>query len=86
MHTEMKDMFEESMKNIQEQNQPVSSDAIEMQASKAVEEILNRGKGTQTAALEEEIEKQKQVIEEMKQKESDQISSLQTLETKLIHA
>ena len=57
MHTEMKDMFEESMKNIQEQNQPVSSDAIEMQASKAVEEILNRGKGTQTAALEEEIEK-----------------------------
>ena len=84
-HREMKQIFDETMQNIEAQNRHVPEEAIEIQASKAVDEILTHGAVTKSA-LEEELEKQKQVIAEMKQRESDNQNHVQILEKKLLHA
>ena len=55
-HRDMKQMFDETINNIETQNRHVSSETIEMQATKAVEEILTKGAVNQ-AALQDELEK-----------------------------
>ena len=61
----MKQMFDDTINNMENQNRHVSSEAIEMQATKAVDEILNKGAVSQSA-LHDELEKKKQLIDEMK--------------------
>ena len=50
-----------------------------------MDEILTHGAANKSA-LEEELEKQKQLVEEMKQKEADNINQVQLLEKKLLHS
>ena len=54
----MKQMFDDTINNMENQNRHVSSEAIEMQATKAVDEILNKGALSQSA-LQDELEKKK---------------------------
>ena len=49
------------MQNMEAQNRHVPEEAIEIQASKAVDEIITHGAATKSA-LEEELEKQKQIV------------------------
>lgn len=84
-HREIKQIFDETMQNIEAQNRHVPTKAIEMQASKAVDEILTHG-AVCKSALEEELEKQRQLIEEMKQRETDKLNQVQLLEKKLMHS
>lgn len=66
----MKQMFEDTMLNMEQQNRDLDKRDISQSTSKAVDEILNRGVFSQTA-LTEELEKQKRLVAEMKQTEID---------------
>jgi len=61
----MKQMFEDTMLNMEQQNRDLDKRDISQSTSKAVDEILNRGVFSQTA-LTEELEKQKRLVAEMK--------------------
>ena len=63
-------MFDEAMSKMESQNRQIPSAQIQLQTNKAVDEILNKGAYSQSV-IKDELEKQKQLISELKQKESD---------------
>ncbi len=85
-HRDMKQMFDETMQNMELQNRDYGKEGrLTQTASEAVDEIFNKGALSQVA-MADELEKQKNLVAEMKQNETDIQNQNQNLEKQFLHA